>query len=136
MLDIRIEGDRWTFWQHFPLAAVIGAVVAAEIAAVMWVGFPSIASSAPAVASDVSNTKALGILLYTEYLYPIQVAAVILLVAMITAIALTLRQRKDSKAINPGDQVRVRAADRLVVVPMAVTQKAAEAAPTPEEGKA
>ncbi|MCD6667157.1 MAG: NADH-quinone oxidoreductase subunit J [Hydrogenophaga sp.] len=136
MLDIRIEGDRWTFWQHFPLAAVIGAVVAAEIAAVMWVGFPSIASSAPAVASDVSNTKALGILLYTEYLYPIQVAAVILLVAMITAIALTLRQRKDSKAINPGDQVRVRAADRLVVVPMAVTQKAAEAARTPEEGKA
>ena len=136
MLDIRIEGDRWTFWQHFPLAAVIGAVVAAEIAAVMWVGFPSLASSAPAVASDVSNTKALGILLYTEYLYPIQVAAVILLVAMITAIALTLRQRKDSKAINPGDQVRVRAADRLVVVPMAVTQKAAEAAPTPEEGKA
>ncbi|MEW6479433.1 MAG: NADH-quinone oxidoreductase subunit J [Pseudomonadota bacterium] len=136
MLDIRIEGDRWTFWQHFPLAAVIGAVVAAEIAAVMWVGFPSIASSAPAVASDVSNTKALGILLYTEYLYPIQVAAVILLVAMITAIALTLRQRKDSKAINPADQVRVRAADRLVVVPMAVTQKAAEAAPTPEEGKA
>ena len=128
MLDIRIEGDRWTFWQHFPLAAVIGAVVAAEIAAVMWVGFPSIASSAPAVASDVSNTKALGILLYTEYLYPIQVAAVILLVAMITAIALTLRQRKYSKAINPGDQVRVRAADRLVVVPMAVTQKAAEAA--------
>ena len=136
MLDIRIEGDRWTFWQHFPLAAVIGAVVAAEIAAVMWVGFPSIASSAPAVASDVSNTKELGILLYTEYLYPIQVAAVILLVAMITAIALTLRQRKDSKAINPGDQVRVRAADRLVVVPMAVTQKAAEAAPNPEEGKA
>ena len=136
MLDIRIEGDRWTFWQHFPLAAVIGAVVAAEIAAVMWVGFPAIASSAPAVASDVSNTKELGILLYTEYLYPIQVAAVILLVAMITAIALTLRQRKDSKAINPGDQVRVRAADRLVVVPMAVTQKAAEAAPNPEEGKA
>ena len=135
MLDIRIEGDRWTFWQHFPLAAVIGAVVATEIAAVMWVGFPAIASSAPAVASDVSNTKALGILLYTEYLYPIQVAAVILLVAMITAIALTLRQRKDSKAINPGDQVRVRAADRLVVVPMAVTQKAAEAAPNPEEGK-
>ena len=100
MLDIRIEGDRWTFWQHFPLAAVIGAVVAAEIAAVMWVGFPSIASSAPAVASDVSNTKALGILLYTEYLYPIQVAAVILLVAMITAIALTLRQRKDLSLIH------------------------------------
>ncbi|MFP5466467.1 MAG: NADH-quinone oxidoreductase subunit J [Gammaproteobacteria bacterium] len=136
MLDIRIEGDRWAFWQHFPLAAVIGAVVAAEIAAVMWVGFPAMSSGAPAVASDVSNTKALGILLYTEYLYPIQVAAVILLVAMITAIALTLRHRKDSKAINPGDQVRVRAADRLVVVPMAATQKAAEAAPTPEEGKA
>lgn len=139
MLDIRFQGDRWSFWQHFPLALVLGAVVAAEIAAVTWVGFPNIAAGeAVAQTEGVSNTKALGILLYTEYLYPIQIAAVILLVAMITAIALTLRHRKDSKAINPGEQVRVRAADRLVVVPMAATQQPAapEAAAAAEEGKA
>ena len=138
MLDIRFEGDRWSFWQNFPLALVIGALVAAEIAAVTWVGFPKIAGGEVAGAAEgVSNTKALGILLYTEYLYPIQVAAVILLVAMLTAIALTLRHRKDNKAINPGDQVRVRAADRLVVVPMAATTRPADPAPAAqEEGKA
>ena len=136
MLDIRLDGDRWGFWQNFPLAAALGGVVAVEIIAVLWVGFPKIAVEAAPVASDVSNTKQLGLLLYTEYLYPIQVAAVILLVAMITAIALTLRQRKDTKTINPGEQVRVRAADRLVVVPLAATQKAAPAAEQTEEGKA
>ena len=135
MLDIKLEGDRWSFWQHFPLAAVLGAVVAAQIIAVLWVGFPHI--SLPAVVAGtepVSNTKALGLLLYTDYLYPIEVAAVILLVAMVAAIALTLRQRKDSKAINPGAQVHVRARDRLVVVPMGATQKAPAAPVVAEEG--
>lgn len=137
MLDIKLDGDGWDFWQNFPLAALLGGLVAAEIAAVLWVGFPAISASPVGDApTDVSNTKALGQLLYTEYLYPIEVAAVILLVAMVAAIALTLRQRKDSKAINPGDQVRVRAADRLVVVPLATTQKAASAAHNSEEGKA
>eukprot|EP01041_Mallomonas_annulata_P028574 gene28574-50441_t len=86
-----------------------------------------------------SNTKALGKLLYTEYLYPVEIAAVILLVAMIAAIALTLRQRKDSKAINPSLQVRVRASDRLEVVKVATTQKAqpeVPAEPAAEEKKA
>ena len=77
--------------------------------------------------AQASNAKALGILLYTEYLMPIQIAAAILLVAMVAAIALTLRERKDSKAINPSIQVRVRAADRLSVVQVAATQ----AAPAP-----
>ena len=77
-------------------------------------------------------------LLYTEYLMPIQIAAAILLVAMIAAIALTLRERKDSKAINPSQQVRVRAADRLQVVRVAATQPAPQpAAQTPaQENKA
>jgi len=88
-------------------------------------------------AAEVSNTKALGTLMYTEYLYPVEIAAVILLVAMFAAIALTLRKRKDSKAIDPGLQVRVRASDRLVVVPMAATKThAAASAVAAEEGKA
>ncbi len=137
MLDINIDALRRGFWSHFPLAAIIGIVVAGELIAVLWIGFPGIATSAPAVAPDVSNTRELGKLLYTDYLYPIQVAGFILLVAMIAAIALTLRQRKDSKAINPGDQVLVRARDRLVVVPMASVTQAPPAAPAAaEEGKA
>jgi len=128
MLDIKLDGDRWGFWQNLPLALTLGALVAAEIIAVLWTGFPSIPShAAAAVTSDVSNTKELGRLLYSAYLFPIEIAAVILLVAMVTAIALTLRSRKDSKAINPGDQVRVRASDRLVVLPMAATQASASA---------
>jgi NADH-quinone oxidoreductase subunit J len=70
------------------------------------------------VVAQVSNTKALGVLLYTEYLYPVQVAALILLVALIAAIALTLRARKDSKFQNAGDQVRVKARDRMLLVKM------------------
>ena len=136
MLDINIESLRRGFWSHFPLAAIIGLVVAGELIAVLWAGFPTIATNAPPVAADVSNTSELGKLLYSAYLYPIQVAGFILLVAMIAAIALTLRQRKDSKAINPGDQVHVRARDRLVVVPMAAAKPAPMAAPqNAEEGK-
>ena len=132
MLDINMDAVRQGFWRHFPLAVLLGVFVAAELIAVLWAGFPSITSSPEAAGAGVnaagySNTRELGVLLYTEYLYPIEVAAVILLVAMIAAIALTLRQRKDSKAINPSLQVHVRASDRLVVVPMAATKKAVSA---------
>jgi NADH-quinone oxidoreductase subunit J len=129
MLDINIDTLRQGFWKHFPLAATLGAIVALEMATVLMSGF-RLSQAPAAVAGSVaqaSNAKALGILLYTEYLMPIQIAAAILLVAMVAAIALTLRERKDSKAINPSIQVRVRAADRLSVVQVAATQ----AAPAP-----
>jgi len=128
MLDINIDTLRAGFWKHFPLAATLGAVVAFEMAAVLMSGFRL--SQAPVVvdpAAQMPNAQALGVLLYTEYLMPIQIAAAILLVAMIAAIALTLRERKDSKAIDPAIQVRVKAADRLKVVKVDVTQ----AAPAP-----
>lgn len=142
MLDINIDAIREGFWKHFPLAVILGVLVSAELIAVLWAGFPrltvnELAATSAMHAADHSNTHALGVLLYQHYLYPIQVAAVVLLVAMITAIALTLRQRKDSKAINPGIQVKVKAADRLVVVPMAATRAAESAAEqVNEEGKA
>jgi NADH-quinone oxidoreductase subunit J len=136
MLDLNLDTLRQGFWKHFPLAASLGALIALEMAAVLMSGFRT--SEAPTVAVDVgqigpqiSNTKALGILLYTEYLMPIQVAAAILLVAMIAAIALTLRQRKDSKAISASEQVHVRASDRLVVVKMDAV-KVGEAPKAPE----
>lgn len=125
MLDVSIDTVRKGFWKNFPLAATLGAVVALEMAAVLLSGFRL--TEAPAMAAGavpVDNAKALGILLYTEYLMPIQIAAAILLVAMIAAIALTLRERKDSKAIDPSLQVRVRAADRMQLVQMAATVSA------------
>jgi NADH-quinone oxidoreductase subunit J len=139
MLDIKIDALRRGFWRHLPLAATLGAIVVLEMAAVLMSGFrvseePALVQVIGQPALEVDNAKDLGILLYTEYVYPIQVAAVILLVAMIAAIALTLRGRKDSKAIDPSLQVRVRAADRLQIVKLAPT-RAAEPAPAPEENK-
>ena len=125
MLDINVDSMRQGFWKHFPLAAVLGGVVAVEMGAVLLHGFGQTeAIEGAAQAAGVPNSKALGILLYTEYLVPIQVAAAILLVAMVAAIALTLRKRKDSKFVSPSEQVRVRAADRLQVVKVATTQPA------------
>lgn len=139
MLDIKIDALRRGFWRHLPLAATLGAIVVLEMAAVLMSGFrvseePALVQVVGQPVLEVDNAKDLGILLYTEYVYPIQVAAVILLVAMIAAIALTLRGRKDSKAIDPSLQVRVRAADRLQIVKLAPT-RAAEPAAAPEENK-
>jgi len=129
MINLNMEGVRQGFWKHFPLAAVIGVVIALEMAYVLLGGF-NVSRVAPAApgAVEVSNTQALGYLLYTEYLYPLEIAAVILVVAMIAAIALTLRRRKDTKAIDPSEQVRVRSKDRMVIVKVPVT-RAAPAAP-------
>jgi NADH-quinone oxidoreductase subunit J len=124
MLDIDVDSLRAGFWKHFPLAAGVGVVIALEMAAVLMGGFrigeertaPAVAQSAAQGAVQFSNTRELGKLLYTQYLYPLEVAAVILLVAIIAAIALTLRKRKDSKYTDPSQQVRVHARDRLHVI--------------------
>ena len=126
MLDINIDSIRQGFWKHFPLAALMGVVIALEMAAVLMKGFEPVASplaTGQAVA-QVSNTKELGKLLYSQYVYPLEVAAAILLVAMIAAIALTLRQRKDTKYVSPSDQVRVKSKDRITVLKMTATQAA------------
>ncbi len=135
MLDIHIERLRQGFWRHFPLALALGAIISLEMAMVLFGGFR--ANGAPAVPETVtnaagqvvpySNTGELGTLLYTKYLFPLEVAAVILLVAMIAAIALALRQRKDNKAIDPGLQVRVQARDRVRVVQLEPTRAAPDA---------
>ena len=123
MLDIDIDSLRAGFWKHFPMAAGVGVLIALEMAAVLMGGFrtgeePRPVTAVVAGAAQVSNTKELGKLLYTQYLYPLEIAAVILLVAIIAAIALTLRQRKDSRHMDPADQVRVRAGDRVRIVSM------------------
>jgi NADH-quinone oxidoreductase subunit J len=137
MLDINTDSLRAGFWSHFPLAALVGVLIAIEVALVMKAGFnlPEAKPMAPEVLA-MGNTKALGVVIYTEYLYPLQVAAVLLLVGMIAAIALTLRKRKDAKGQNPGEQVRVRSADRLRLVKLAPTIEAPSLPKTPEGGQA
>jgi NADH-quinone oxidoreductase subunit J len=129
MMDINVENLRLGFWKHFPLAAVVGVVIALEMAAVLMGGFDRGDPPVAAGVVQLPNTVALGKLLYTQYVYPLEVAAAILLVAVIAAIALTLRARKDSKYVSPGDQVRVKSRDRMTVLKMAATQAAPE--PTP-----
>jgi len=135
MLDINMDTLRAGFWKHFPLAATLGAVVAFEMAAVLMSGFRLATPAAVDAAVQANNAKALGVLLYTEYLMPIQIAAAILLVAMVAAIALTLRERKDSKAIDPSIQVRVKARDRVRMVQVPVTQSAPAPQDTPAQEK-
>ena len=123
MLDINLDSVRKGFWKHFPLAGTVGAIIALEMSYVLMGGFrePPQGASVPVsgqLAAQVSNTKELGKVLYTQYIYPLEIAAVILLVAIIAAIALTLRERKDSKRINPADQVRVKSQDRVRLVKM------------------
>ncbi|MFY8086468.1 MAG: NADH-quinone oxidoreductase subunit J, partial [Rubrivivax sp.] len=122
MLDIKSDAFRDGFWKHFPLAGVIGAVIAVEMALVLMRGHRQ--TEAPALspaAVQMGNTKLLGIEIYTDYLYPLQLAAVLLLVAIIAAIALTLRERKDSRYQDPGEQVKAKKADRVRLVKMAPT---------------
>lgn len=139
MLDINIDSMRKGFWRHFPLAAIMGAVIALEMAAVLMGGFritaPPAAAAAAQAAADYSNTKELGKVLYTDYLLPVQAAAVLLLVAIIAAIALTLRERKDSKAIDPSEQVRVKRRDRVQLLKIKPSEMAAAPEPVAAAGE-
>ncbi|MBS7807771.1 NADH-quinone oxidoreductase subunit J [Variovorax sp. PCZ-1] len=138
MMDINMDTIRKGFWTHFPLAAGIGALIAAEMAIVLMKGFfwTEPRFSPEAIAAQANNTKALGVLLYTKYIYPMEVAAVLLLVGIVAAIALTLRERKDSKHVDAGDQVRVKAHDRMEIIKMDATKPVAPSAdPTPATGQ-
>ena len=129
MLDLNTDDYRQGFWKHLPIALLVGAVIALEMALVLLGGFRLTDAPVldPALAK-MGNTRLLGIEIYTKYLYPLQVAAVLLLVAIIAAIALTLRQRKDSRSQDPSQQVLAKKADRLRIVKMEVVRELASAA--------
>jgi NADH-quinone oxidoreductase subunit J len=136
MLDINVDAMRAGFWKHFPLAASVGVLIALEMSALLMGGFrlgeePRVAAPAVPLPAGVqfSNTRELGKLLYSQYLYPLEIAAVILLVAIVAAIALTLRKRKDSKHMDPSEQVRVKARDRVRIVKLGPTLVAPEPEP-------
>ena len=119
MLDINIERLREGFWRNLPAALVVGGLMAFEMISVLAYrvyGMPP-PNEKPL---SYSNTKELGRLIYTDYVYAFEIAAVVLLVAIIAAIALTLRHRKDARGQNPAQQVRARRADRVRLVSMPV----------------
>ena len=129
MLDINIDRMREGFWGYLPLASGIGALIVLEMAAVLWKGFLSFEQVPMANGTNIGGTKELGLLIYTRYIYAFEIAAVVLLVAIIAAVALTLRKRKDTKHFDAGDAVRVKRNDRLRIVKMAsVDQPALDAA--------
>jgi len=133
MLDINTDEFRDGFWKHLPLAGLVGALIALEMALVLMRGFQVQAPAQVPKAIEMGNTRLLGIEIYTQYLYPLQLAAVLLLIAIVAAIALTLRARKDSRHMDPGQQVRARKADRVRIVKMAPTIEQ-PSAPTQEGG--
>lgn len=120
MLDINLEKLREGFWDYAPLAGFVGVLMAVEMAMVLGSKHfgPERVAAPPAHGADYSNTAELGRLLYTDYVYPFELASVILLVAIVAAIALTMRRRKDSKYIDPAVQVRVKRSDRLKIISM------------------
>ncbi len=118
MLDINFDNLRKQIRSYIPVGATVGALVLVEMALTLVGGRSATVAPAADAAGAAGNTAALGALVYTEYVYPFEIAAVILLVAIIAAIALTHRTRRDSKYQKPGDQVKVRARDRLRVLSM------------------
>jgi NADH-quinone oxidoreductase subunit J len=116
MLDVNLERVREGFWRNLPLALVVGGILVAEMIAVLANRYFATDPKTPP--AGYSNTKELGWVLYTDYAYAFEIAAVVLLVAIIAAIALTLRQRKDTRRQAPSEQVKARREERVRLVSM------------------
>ncbi|MDR3396828.1 MAG: NADH-quinone oxidoreductase subunit J [Pandoraea sp.] len=119
MIDINLDELRRGFGKFIPLASTVGAIMIVEASLVLMRGYGATRTPVKAVSGpDVANTKALGIALYTDYIFAFEVAGLILLVAVVAAVALTMRSRKDHKQTDPSKQVRVKARDRVRLVSM------------------
>ena len=121
MLDINLTAMREGFAKYLPIGALVAILMALSMGLVINAGeFGLVSDSIQRHSADYSNTAELGVTLYTHYLYPFEIAGAILLVAIIAAIALTMRGPRSSKAQKPGDQVAVKSTDRLRIVKMKV----------------
>ena len=119
MLDINLDRLREGFWSYLPLGAIVALVMVAEMGLVLSVSyFDFYENTVQQTAADFSNVKAVGRLLFTQYVYPFELASVVLLVAIIAATALTLRGKRKSKSVSPSEQVFVKAKDRVRVLKM------------------
>jgi len=120
MLDINLDRVRQGFWNYLPLGAMLGVLMVVEMGMVLgskYLQIPAVDVMTPAGAS---NTKGIGALMFSEYVYPFELASIVLLVGMIAAIVLTYRGPKKTKYTNPNQQVFVKAKDRVRVLQMPV----------------
>jgi NADH-quinone oxidoreductase subunit J len=124
MLDINIEQLRKGFLRWLPVGLLLACLIVVQMVWVLGADETSAGMNAVKHAADYSNTKELGRLIYTEYVYPFELAAVLLLIAMVAAIALSLRSRRDSKRQNIGKQIKVSKQDRLRIVAVPSAHKA------------
>ncbi|MDY0012342.1 MAG: NADH-quinone oxidoreductase subunit J [Rhodocyclaceae bacterium] len=120
MLDINLDRIREGFWSYLPLGAILGGVVLFEMVLVVGGDYFGLGAlpEPPPLSAEASNTRELGRLLYTDYVYPFELASLVLLVAMVAAVALTLRKRQNIRAIDPAEQIAVKRNDRLTIVSM------------------
>ncbi len=121
MLDIDLSKLRIGYMKWLPIGLGVAGLLAFEMISVL--GYTGSHKTLTVHAADYSNTKELGRLIYTDYVYPFEIAAVLLLVAMVAAIALTMRRRKDAKSQVIPDQIKVKKADRLRIVKMQAETK-------------
>ena len=134
MIDFDLEKLRQGFWANLRVAAPVGGLIVFEMSAILIRSFNVPESSVRPLPADYDNTKALGMLIYTDYVYAFQIAAVILLLAIVAAISLTLRRRKDAKHQDPSRQVRVRAQDRVRLVSVPPVSRSAPASESQAKG--
>ena len=119
MLDINVATMRQGFTRYAPIGALVAIIMASEIGYVVWSQQMGVSFGTPVMhAADYSNTRELGDIIYTVYAYPFEIAAVILLVGIVAAIALTLRRREGTRSQDPAKQVRVTAEGRIRMVSM------------------
>jgi NADH-quinone oxidoreductase subunit J len=137
MLDINVDVLRRDFRRFVPMATVVGGIIVVETALILWHGYgatitpvrdAATAAAAATATGVMSNTRLIGKLMYTDYIFAFEVAGLVLLVAIIAAIALTLREAKDSKRQRISEQVKVRREDRVRIVHMASETEAPDAA--------
>ena len=120
MLDINLDRLREGFWSYLPVGALVGILMLVEMVMVLGGSYFGLEAmpAPPAAAETYSNTRELGRVLYTDYVYPFELASLVLLVAMVAAVALTLRKRKGLKSIPPSEQVAVKREGRVELVKM------------------
>lgn len=131
MLDINLDKMREGFWGNFPVALLVGGLIVLEMGAVLIANFWGV-EEVPAASAMIGDTKELGKIIFTQYIYAFEIAAVILLVALIAATVLTLRRRKDVKHFNPADAVKVKRDDRIRLVNMQAEPRIGSKGNTPD----
>ncbi|MDR2451284.1 MAG: NADH-quinone oxidoreductase subunit J [Candidatus Accumulibacter sp.] len=127
MLDIDLDRLREGFWHYLPVGLLVALLIVAEMGLVLGERYLDVfESDVPQTGAGFSNVQAVGRLLFTEYVYPFELASVILLVGIVAAAALTLRGKRKTKAVDPSQQVFVKAADRVRLVQMPAEREETE----------